>query len=249
MQKGVWSEMKLFCLPYAGGASTVFSTWKPYIDPTIEIHALELPGHGTRMTEPVLTDLHQVADDLYLQASSSLKATESYAIFGHSMGAVLAYELQKRLRMKLNKEPVHVFYSGHFPPHIPEKKVYHQLSDDQLKKVIIAMGGVPEELADNHAVLDFFLPILRADFQLLETYQCDEVDPAACPISIFYGTRDLPSVLFDLDDWDKYTNDDCEFFEFDGDHFFIHQLTNEVVEKINVILKRIGVLEKCTRST
>nr|WP_222434034.1 alpha/beta fold hydrolase [Bacillus pumilus] len=244
MQKGVWRVVKLFCLPYAGGASTVFSTWKSYIDRSIEIHALELPGHGTRMTESVLTDLQQVADDLYDQASSSLKEGEPYAIFGHSMGAVLAYELQKRMQTRLNREPVHVFYSGRFPPHIPEKKVYHQLSDSKLKEAIIAMGGVPEELADNHAVLDFFLPILRADFQLLETYLCEEVVPAACPISIFYGTRDLPSVLFDLDDWDQYTSEDCAFFEFDGDHFFIHSLTNEVVEKINVILKRIGVLEK-----
>ncbi|KAA6447673.1 thioesterase II family protein [Bacillus swezeyi] len=232
---------KLFCLPYAGSSSTIFSPWRNLLDQSIELVALELPGHGTRMTEPLLYDVKSVAEDLYRQAKPHLKGSD-YAIFGHSMGSLLAYELQRKIASEEKKEPVHVFFSGRFPPHIPEKQVLHQLPDSELKKAIIDMGGVPEAFSKNDQVLNFFLPILRADFQLLETYQCPSVDPVQCEISVFYGKCDLPSVLFDLNDWHRYTKQQCHFYEFNGDHFFINQRTAEVVARINLILERTGVV-------
>ncbi|WP_286058937.1 thioesterase II family protein [Bacillus mojavensis] len=232
--------IKLFCLPYAGSSSTIFSGWKRFLDASVELVALELPGHGTRMSEPLLNHAESVAEDLFEQATSHLGDSD-YAIFGHSMGSLLAYELQKKLTAE-NKQLIHMFFSGRFPPHIPEKKVLHQLSDSALKQAIIEMGGVPEEFNKNEQVLDFFLPILRADFQLLETYRNTSVQPLSCDISIFYGKRDLPSVLFDLSDWNQYTDQTCSFYEFEGDHFFINQRTEEVTAKINHILNQTGVV-------
>ncbi|MCY7976523.1 thioesterase II family protein [Bacillus inaquosorum] len=232
--------IKLFCLPYAGGSSTIFSGWKRFLDASVELVALELPGHGTRMSEPLLNHAGSVTEDLFEQAKSHLDDSD-YAIFGHSMGSLLAYELQKKLTME-NKQPIHMFFSGRFPPHIPEKKVLHQLSNSALKQAVIEMGGVPEEFSKNEQVLDFFLPILRADFELLETYRNTAVAPLSCDISVFYGKRDLPSVLFDLSDWNQYTDQTCRFYEFEGDHFFINQKTEEVTAKINHILNQTGVV-------
>lgn len=232
--------MKLLCLPYAGGSSTIYSSWRKYLDRSIELIALELPGHGTRMSEPLLHDSGAVTEDLYLQAKTCLGDSD-YAIFGHSMGSLLAYELQKKLTA-IGREPVHLFFSGRFPPHIPEKKVLHQFSDAALKEAIIEMGGVPEEFSKNEQLLQFFIPILRADFHLLETYIITPVQQVHCDISIFYGKRDLPSVLFDLNDWHQYTDRQCGFYEFEGDHFFINQETKAVTDKINYILSRTGVV-------
>ncbi|MBY0596366.1 MULTISPECIES: thioesterase II family protein [Bacillus] len=236
--------MKLFCLPYAGSSSTIFSSWKRFLDKSLELVALELPGHGTRMAEPLLHDVLTVVEDLYLQVQPHLSYDEEFAIFGHSMGSLLAYELQRKIKDEKKKEPVHVFFSGRFPPHIAEKKVFHQLPDNELKEAIINMGGVPEEYRRNHQILDFFIPVLRADFQLLETYKCQAVHSVQCDISIFYGKHDLPSVLFDLDEWGQYTKSHCRFYEFNGDHFFINQLPEEVVSYINNILNRTGVVGK-----
>lgn len=230
--------MKLFCVPYAGGSSTIFSPWKTIINKEIEIKQLELPGHGVRMTEDLLENIEEVVEDLYIQVINTLKSQEQYALFGHSMGAVIVYELQRKLQNEnLEKNLKHIFYSGRFPPHIPEEERIHELSNESLKEKLISMGGIPKEFEKNKELFDFFLPVLRSDFKLLETYSCDNIQPSKSDISIFYGTNDIPAVLFDLDEWAKYTKNNCEFYEFYGNHFFINDNLNKVIDVIEKKLK------------
>ncbi len=101
--------IKLFCLPYAGGSSTIFSGWKRFLDASVELVALELPGHGTRMSEPLLNHAGSVTEDLLSKQNPIWMIRLCH--FGHSMGSPLAYELQKKLTME-NKQPIHMFFPG-----------------------------------------------------------------------------------------------------------------------------------------
>lgn len=232
-------KIKLICIPYAGGSAQVYQKWRGYLNELIEINPIELAGRGKRFSEPVYKDIDEAINDIF-KIVRTLICNSEYAIFGHSMGSELAYELLHRIKERGFHNPVHAFFSGRHPPYVQkEKPDLHDAPIDVFLSEIQKNGGTPKELVDNDEFLNVFIPILRADYKILETrglvssYSKFDFD-----ISVFSGKLDDEIEYADLEAWRNCTNGKCGIYQFSGGHFFINQNISEVIDIINDTLCR-----------
>ena len=229
-------QLRLFCLPYAGSSSTVYLKWKKYLHASIELVPIELAGRGKRFQENFYENLEEVVDDVYYLIKNRLDELP-YAIFGHSMGSWITYGLGKKIMKTDRQKPVHLFFSGKEAPHVKKnKRIIHKLPDAELKDELLKLGGTPEEFFKCRELLDLFMPVLRADYKVIETYKYKkESGKLDCPISVLNGEEDdLTSE--DITGWCNHTKSNCTIYNFEGGHFFIHEKTEKVVDVINGIL-------------
>lgn len=228
-------KISLFCFPYAGGSATIYNKWRKYIDSCIEIVPVELSGRGKRFNEPLYDNINDVVDDMYHILKESINGP--YALFGHSMGSVIAYDLAYRISNSDLPNPEYLFLSGRKPPHIEKReKIIHTLPDEEFKNEIINMGGTEKEVFENKQLLELFLPIMRSDFRIVENYRYMEKSPLDIKIIGLYGDEE------DIDyseakEWSIHTRKDCRIFEMKGNHFFINDSTKEIVNILNNVLK------------
>ncbi|MCJ7594372.1 MAG: alpha/beta fold hydrolase, partial [Desulfobacterales bacterium] len=174
------SRISLIMLPYAGASFYAYRDFQKYLPYPVEPRAVDLPGHGKRMREALLTDIRDMARDLFSQIQDELDGP--YAIYGHSMGATLGYLLARLIvDQKTCRHPLHLFFSGRSGPALEEKKPRHTLPRDEFIAAVRDYGGMPPELLEHEGLLDFFLPILRADFQAAETYAHEPCAPLDIP--------------------------------------------------------------------
>lgn len=228
------SEIKLFCFPYAGGSSVVFNKWKQYLDAEIELVPIELAGRGRRMHEALYPDVPAVVDDVYELVCEALDG-RPYALFGHSMGAMISYRLCQKLRENNLPEPLHVFFSGRSAPHInrPDEKKYHLFEEEKFKEEVISLGGTPPEFFDHPELLEIFLPVLKNDFKLAETdIHTGEIRPFDNNISVFLG-KEEDLTTEQCDGWKKHTKKLCSIHYFEGGHFFLNDEAEQVVKLVN----------------
>lgn len=226
-------KIKLFCIPYAGGSGTVYLKWKKYLDERIELVPIELRGRGTKANEKIRDDITYIVDDVYLTIKEQTKEYE-YAIFGHSMGSTIAYEVVQQIQKHMLKLPLHIFFSGRYPPQFSSIKNISSLPDDEFENEIIKLGGTPKEIFKSTELKNYFLPIIRTDYKLLEAYKYNyDNQKIKCNISVFFGTKDNYCDIHKLRLWNNYTTCSTCFNAFEGNHFFILQNANEVVKQIN----------------
>lgn len=229
-------KIKLFCIPYAGGSASIFFAWKKYIEKWVELIPIELSGHGIRMNETLITDINRQVNDIVSSIKDQIDESD-YAIFGHSMGSTISYELGQRIQKLQLKQPIHIFFSGSIPPFYSAERRIACLPDDKFIQEIISLGGTPKEIYENRDIMDLYTPILRADYKLLEEYQYDEQNQKLnCDISIFYSSEDLHCNIDKLHNWSEITQKRIEFYKFVGNHFFIIHEAKEVVDRVNNIL-------------
>ncbi|MDE7425931.1 MAG: thioesterase [Lachnospiraceae bacterium] len=228
--------MKLFCIPYAGGSSTIYYKWKKCFPEFITIIPMEYKGHGRRLAELMDCSIEEVVDDLCVIVSQYLDG-EDYAFYGHSMGSIVAFEMYHKMKKEGFKEPKHIFFSGHAAPECANNGlVKHLLTDEKLINEIVKMGGFSKKIMQEKKLVTTMLPILRNDFKIIETYQYNHnKEKMDCPISILYGIKDMIEVN-DLKMWEKYTTNSSSFYGFDGDHFFINEYYPVIAKIINNIL-------------
>jgi surfactin synthase thioesterase subunit len=219
----------LFCLPHAGGSSSTYLTWKRFMPQHIVLRPIELPGRGKRIREPLYHSIEEAIDGLYDMISQELDNT-AYAFFGHSMGTILAYELIRKIKDNHHQEPVHMFFSGRFPPFIHDDREWlHTLPDDQFIDNICEIGGTTREVFKNKELREILLPVLRADYGMVERYRHQgEAVMLDCDITVFNGTHDTYVNNMDLRRWQECSRSACTFHEFDGDHFFIQPFKEEI---------------------
>lgn len=232
-------KIKLFCLPYAGGSAMTYLSWKKQLDERINLKPIELSGRGKRFGELLYQSIDEAIEDIYVNISDELNGTP-YAVFGHSMGTILAYELIRKIVHHKAQEPVHVFLSGRYPPYIKtvDENVY-LLPDKEFIDRVMKLGGTNKEVADNKELLDLFLPILRSDYKLVETYKhSGSISKINCDITVLNGKNDNCIIGKDISRWREYTNRSCSFYEFDEGHFFINKFKEDVIEIINSKLIR-----------
>lgn len=240
------NKIKLFCFPYAGGSATVYIKWIKKLNRNISLIPLELAGRGRRFREPHYHNFSGAVDDVYKEVCGQLKDTEHFMFYGHSMGSLLAYEVTHRLKEALYKEPMHIFFSGRYPPHITKNERLHLLPDEEFIKAIVKYGGTPGELLENRELLGIFLPIIRADYRMLDTYAYTERPVKLdCSISVLNGSEDENILDFEVKQWSGYTNRQCYFYEFDGGHFFINDKSDEIIDIINGTVEREHVFADC----
>jgi surfactin synthase thioesterase subunit len=238
--------MKLFCFPYAGGSSVVFNNWKSYLSYDIELRAIELSGRGKRIMEAHYIDLNDAITDVFSLIINEINGGDSYAFFGHSMGAKIVYELTQKIIEKRLPGPNHIFLSGRGAPNILrlDEKAYHKLPDEEFKKEILKLGGTPKEFFEHPELVDVFLPLLKNDFRLAhEEAPIKVINPFSCDITVFIG-KDEDLTPEQVDGWKYNTSGICTIHYFNGGHFFINEKTEEVVSTINSTLKQISKTTK-----
>lgn len=218
------SRLRLFCFPYAGGGASLFHAWAEHLPPDIEICPVQLPGRENRLSEQAFSHIDELLDPLTQVLFDYLD--QPYAFFGHSMGALISFELMRVLRRNpALRQPVRLIVSGHRAPQLPASRppTYHQ-SDADFIEELRRLKGTPEAVLQDTELLPLLLPLLRADFTLCETYKYNQEPPLACPISAMGGLQDCDVSRDSLMAWEEQTASTVfkpRFFE--GDHFFLHK--------------------------
>ncbi|WP_242837304.1 thioesterase II family protein [Alkaliphilus transvaalensis] len=226
------SKLKLFCFPYAGGSSAIYAKWKKHFNDSIELCPVELAGRGKRYNDKFYDDINEVVEDVFKLIKEDIEKGE-YSLYGHSYGSLISYELAHKINELQLRKPKHIFYSGNGSPHLKESKMYHTLPDEEFLKKIIELGGTPEELIKEKELLELFLPLLRADFKVNETYQYKERESKLdCDFTVINGKEDQLT-LNQITGWSSHTTGKCRFYMMDGGHFFI----NEKMEDVITIIK------------
>lgn len=220
---------RLYCFPYAGAGHTVFQPWRALLADDIELALIKLPGRGARFGEPHARSLAELAECLASEIAQASAEGEAFALFGHSMGALLAFETARALR-KLGLSPTRLLVSGRTAPmaHGWRERVA-DLPDAAFLEVIRSMNGVPQALIDNAEWLELFLPIIRADFALCEDYRYRPEQPLTCPIDVLAGRTDASVPLPLLDGWASETRAGCQTRLFAGGHFFLFEQQTELL--------------------
>nr|BBH88275.1 thioesterase [Thermosporothrix sp. COM3] len=231
------ARLRLLCLPYAGGGASAYRSWQQQLPDTIELCAVQLPGHETRLKEQAYTHLPSLVEAM---AEALLPVLDRpFAIFGHSMGALLSFELTRYLRKHAQRSPEHLFLSGCRAAHLPlTEPDVHTLSDEGLIDYLRRFNGTPEEILQNEEMMQLLLPIFRADFTLYETYQYQHEEPLSCPITVFGGHQDSSVSYQQLQAWRDHTRGAFAAHMLPGNHFFLQPSRDQLLALIKQALNQ-----------
>lgn len=214
-------RLRLFCFPYAGGDIKMFFKWPKVLPVAVETCAVQLPGRGRRLREKPYWELSSLVKALADVMFPHL--TKPFALFGHSMGALISFELARHLRKHYASSPAHLFLSGYRAPQIHSFiKPTDTLSDKQLLRRLRWLKIIPKRILEDTELLELILPTLRADFSLCTTYQYSHAAPLNCPITTFAGSRDCVTRGKKVKAWREQTNSHYRHYTIPGNHFFLH---------------------------
>lgn len=215
------ARMRLFCVPYAGGSLSAYSKWPALLGDDVEVAVIQLPGHGSRYREPPLTRLSAVTQALTGVMPPLLD--KPYAVFGQSLGALISFELLRELRRQQHPAPQHLFVSARSAPHLANDWMpIHTLADaPMVKEVQRRYGGIPQAILEDDELLQLFLPVLRADLEILETYDYTPGAPLACDLTVYGGYQDWATPDEQLSVWAEHTSGRFVQQMFPGNHFFV----------------------------
>jgi surfactin synthase thioesterase subunit len=230
---------RLFCFPYAGGGASIFRLWQERLPSDIEVCAIQLPGREDRLRETPFDRLSSLIDELadVLYPYMDLP----FAFFGHSLGSLISFELTRRLRRQKAPCPLQLFVSGCRAPQIPNPDPpIHQLPDAEFIEELGRFNGTPQAVLDNPELMEVFLPLLRSDIGLWETYVYDREAPLDCPITAFGGLEDEEVSREELAAWCDQTRSRFNMQMFSGDHFYLNgKESNGVSEVISRDISKI----------
>lgn len=214
------ARLRLFCLPYAGSGASVFRTWHASLPETVEVCAIQLPGRENRLGEAPYLDVLPLVS----AAADALRPylAMPFALFGHSMGAIAAFELTRELRRRGGPMPSELLVSGRAAPHVPRRDPpTFDLPDEQFHAELRRLNGGRQEALANPELTRAMLPTIRADFTICDTYACRHEPPLACPITAWGGIDDPDVNAADLDAWQAQTTGAFQRESLPGDHFFL----------------------------
>jgi surfactin synthase thioesterase subunit len=241
------ARVRLFCIPFAGGDPSAFAGWAEGLPSSIEVCPVLLPGRWTRLKEPLFTDIVPLVRAL---GESLLPLLDKpFALFGHSTGALICFELTRWLRKRCDLQPAHLFPSGCGAPHLPARlEPIHRLRDQEFVEKLLSFQGIPEAVLAEPELRELILPILRADFQLSETYVYEDDRPLACPITAFGGSRDPIVDQSSFEAWREHTSGRFKLRFFPGDHMFLRTDGHSVLEAIGENLLSTPAINGVTKT-
>ncbi len=226
------AKLRLYCFPYAGGGASAFYSWGKVLPENVEVCVIQMPGREERLGETLIKDMSKLANAVANEVIKSSK--HPFAFFGHSMGAIVAYETARQLSSMGTLQPVHLFLSARAAPHLQENSDALRFLDDEsfLDRLQKTYGAVPEVIRQSVELRQIFLPILRADVELLETYEESSSAPLNCPITALGGIHDPAISKEKLEGWKTRTKSEFRQYDFPGKHFFIDEERQSVVAAI-----------------
>jgi len=214
------ASLCLFCFSYAGGSAAVFRSWPDHLPTTIDVRPVELPGHGTRLKEAPVSQLETLITALAGALHPYLDIP--FAFFGHSMGALIGFELARYLRREYGQLPEHLFVSAfHAPQLMQSESRCSVLSDEDIIEKLRKLGGTPPEVLAQPELMRLVLPAIRADFQLCDAYEYKLEPPLPCPITAFGGLQDRVTSRSELEAWRLQSLSSFDLHMFPGNHFFL----------------------------
>lgn len=232
------SRLRLFCFPYAGGGAPVFRSWPDKLPEGVELCAIQLPGRGPRLMETPFSNMAALVSALTDEILPFFD--KPFALFGHSMGAWIGFELARSLQSTHGIEPLHLFVSGARAPQVPSRAVpLHNLSEAEFIEALGTLKGTPKEVLEHPELMQLMIPILRADFEVCETYAFREGAVLNCPITAFGGLQDRRLLRSDLKAWGEQTAAHFSMQMFPGDHFFLHTSQALLLPKLGAELKQL----------
>jgi medium-chain acyl-[acyl-carrier-protein] hydrolase len=224
------ATLRLFCLPYAGGGTRIFQSWSDRLPGVVEVASVRLPGRERRFHEPPLRRMDTLLSRLAEGVGPHLD--RRYALFGHSVGARIAFELARTLRRHGAAPPVVLFVSGSHAPQAPRVPPTHDLPDKELIEWLRKLGGTLPEVLDNPALLSVLLPVLRADLSVADSYVYTPEPPLDCPIRGFRGAHDTGVPLELAAAWQAQTHSGFALRTLPGGHFFLHTQQRALLDAI-----------------
>lgn len=231
----------LFCFPFAGGGVSVYKEWIKCFQGFAVVCPIQLPGREERVMEKSYTQMDILLEDLIEQIIPF--RGNRIILFGHSMGAKIAYEVGKKLE-NLDIKVDRLIISGSRAPHVPERNPIHQLTNEAFEEQLVRFEGLPKEILENKELLNFFLPMIRADFTMIETYCAKGIESLKCPIVALGGDDDKEANLEDIRLWEMYTKEGFKYRMFKGGHFFIREQEEEVLREVKEKLEELMVISK-----
>lgn len=234
--------LRLYVFPHAGGSSLMFHPWAAHFPAHWDVVAVDTPGHGTRWGESPLTDADALVGHLLEQLGPGLDDPHTpFAFFGHSMGALVAHELTRRLLAQGRTPPVWLGLSACGAPRAgtrPTTALLHEATDDELRARLAQLGGTPPKVLEHNGLWAFFAPVIRADLQLVANWRPAPATPlpATVAVSVFGGTHDPAAGPADLSRWAAHCERYLGLHLLDGGHFYfhdhLHTLTTTVITDI-----------------
>jgi len=235
--------LRLFCFPYAGGTAHTYREWPQGLTDRVEVCAVQLPGRGGRMSERPFTNLASLVEVVAEQLLPHMD--KPFAFFGHSMGAIIAFELAHRLRQEERASPEHLFISGRRAPQIPStSRPTYALPEPEFIEELRELNGTPREVLEHPELMQLMIPVLRADFELIQTYDYTPRPPLDHPFTVFGGLQDYETGRDQLEAWREHTNAHFSLRMLPGDHFFLHSsrpiLLGVLAKELTLIAGRLG---------
>ncbi|NCF64535.1 MAG: alpha/beta fold hydrolase [Chloroflexi bacterium] len=226
------AKMRLYCFPYAGGGVPVFRTWPDGLSASIEVWAAHLPGRGSRSREAPVRHMLPLVQTLVRQLPADSNQ-RPFAFFGHSLGARVGFEVARSLRRQGKPLPAQLFVSACPAPQLPSGRPIHMLPKAAFLAELQRRNGIPQEVLAHPELLELLLPMLRADFMVIETAVYRREPPLNFPITAFGGIEDPIVSRGALEAWREQTSGPFNMVFFTGDHFFLRTAEDQLLQAIN----------------
>lgn len=230
-------KTNVFFLPFAGGGRHSYQNFMKAVPNNINIIPIELPGRGARYKEPLLENIHDLTYDVFEQIKDSV-VNSPYAIYGHSMGSLIGFLLTRKILANNLPPPLHLFVSGRRAPSVIYDKPHltHLLNTQEFIEKVRSLGGCPDEILMDKSIMDFFEPILRADFKAVDTYVYQPTEPFNVPITVMIALNDKVTHSEAIQ-WQSETKKNIILKKFPGNHFFIFDYEIQILNIIYNALK------------
>lgn len=223
--------MRLFCFPFGGGGASVYHSWPEAMGEAIEVRALQLPGRESRFREPMTQDMDAVLRQT-VQALANYR-DKPFAMFGYSLGALLAFEACRELRRQGLGSPRRLFVAALGAPQLPPPHApISMLDDDAFVEKVEYYYQPDNEAWENRELREFLLPLLRNDIALYESYRYRDDAPLDCPIDVFAGDADRATPVDTTRQWSQQTSAEMRHEVFAGGHFFIEQALGDIQRRV-----------------
>ncbi|SIR79179.1 thioesterase domain-containing protein [Micromonospora avicenniae] len=230
------APVQLFCLPYAGAGASAFRRWQAGLGPGVEVLPVQLPGRENRITEDPRFQVVDVARAI------AERATGPYAVYGHSMGGRLGFEVVRELSREGRPLPFRLYVGGARAPHVTAPSLFDGLSrvdDDELLRRLGQGGGLPAEVLEHPELVELLLPLLRADFGRVDSYRYIPGDPLPVPIVAYSGRHDRAVTREHSEAWGRHSAVGFTLHEISGGHFFLHDALDELLAAIRADLAAV----------
>lgn len=232
-------RQRLFCFPYAGGTAHIFRAWPEGLPKSVQVCTANLPGRGSRIRETPFSDIHELVEVVGREIRPLLDMP--FAFFGHSMGAMISFELARYLRREHGARPTHLFVSGRRAPQLPvTEPTSYDMPEEVFKEKLRTLNGTPAEVLEHPELMELMLPLLRADFSVVETYEYREEPPLDVPITVFGGLQDHKVGRDVLTPWREQTTAPVTVRMLPGDHFFLNTARPALLNLLSKELERLA---------